>query len=394
MATILIVDDRRLCRDFLMTLLKYSHHRLLEADDGASALAILKSDRPDLIITDLLMPTMNGYEFVKLIKEDPATAKIPVIFYTASFLIEEAKLLAETCGVDCVLFKPCDPQLILDTVSQMLAKNPSAEITVKSQVDESMTKTLSKIKKYKGEECCLTSMIQSFESDKSLFISSILSLQNVTEEGTDLSKRSMKFVDAYEKLTQSSRLLNSSLNLVTDLAFEREARHFLNTLCFGLCSVLDSESCAVGILDPCQSEQSTLKYFMTSDSHGAHTEKYKLNLMNTGVINEILRLDKGNMAVLHRPDEHLKLELPNYHKEINSFMGLKLITPSHLYGFVYLINKNDGIAYSEIDQNVGSIILTAASVMYESIELYDIIQRHAAKLQISANSRSKKTYTI
>jgi CheY-like chemotaxis protein len=60
MATILIVDDRPTNRHFLMTLLGYGGHILLEAADGAQALKIVRDQRPDLIITDILMPTMDG----------------------------------------------------------------------------------------------------------------------------------------------------------------------------------------------------------------------------------------------------------------------------------------------------------------------------------------------
>ena len=61
MATILIVDDRPTNRQFLLTLLGYTAHRLLEAADGAQALEVTRAERPDLVITDILMPTMDGY---------------------------------------------------------------------------------------------------------------------------------------------------------------------------------------------------------------------------------------------------------------------------------------------------------------------------------------------
>lgn len=68
MATILIVDDRPVNREFLVTLLSYGGHRLLEAADGADGLAISRAEHPDLIIADILMPTMDGYEFVRLLR--------------------------------------------------------------------------------------------------------------------------------------------------------------------------------------------------------------------------------------------------------------------------------------------------------------------------------------
>ena len=83
MATILIVDDLSANRKFLVTLLRDQGHRLLEAADGREGLAAVQAEHPDLVITDVLMPVMDGYEFVRQLRLDPATSRIPVLFYTA-----------------------------------------------------------------------------------------------------------------------------------------------------------------------------------------------------------------------------------------------------------------------------------------------------------------------
>jgi two-component system cell cycle sensor histidine kinase/response regulator CckA len=74
LATILVVDDCATNREFLVKLLGYQQHRLLEASDGAEALMQVRAHRPDLVITDILMPTMDGYEFVRQLRADPAIA--------------------------------------------------------------------------------------------------------------------------------------------------------------------------------------------------------------------------------------------------------------------------------------------------------------------------------
>src|SRR5690348_2842237 len=108
MATILVVDDRFMNREFLLTLLQYAHHRVLQAEDGAQALKIIVEQKPDLVITDILMPTMDGFALVRELKKDSDLAKIPVIFYTATYRLEEGRKLAESCGVEYVLSKPCE----------------------------------------------------------------------------------------------------------------------------------------------------------------------------------------------------------------------------------------------------------------------------------------------
>lgn len=120
MATILIVDDHALNRAFLMTLLGYSPHRLLEAADGKEGLLMAQREKPDLVISDILMPNMDGHEFVMRMRTDPALADIPVIFYTAGYHEAEARVIARACAVRHVLSKPAEPELILRTVQEAL----------------------------------------------------------------------------------------------------------------------------------------------------------------------------------------------------------------------------------------------------------------------------------
>lgn len=120
MATILIVDDHALNRAFLMTLLGYSAHRLLEAADGNEGLIVAREERPDLVISDILMPNMDGHEFVMRMRTDPVLADTPVIFYTAGYHQAEARVIARACGVSHVLAKPAEPELILRTVQEVL----------------------------------------------------------------------------------------------------------------------------------------------------------------------------------------------------------------------------------------------------------------------------------
>ena len=124
--TILIVDDHVLNREFLTALLGYGGHRLLEAANGAEGLDIMRTERPDLIISDILMPNMDGYEFVTRVHADPALTDVPIIFYTATYREQEAILLAQACGVRWVLPKPSDPEVIVRTVNEALGLMPAA----------------------------------------------------------------------------------------------------------------------------------------------------------------------------------------------------------------------------------------------------------------------------
>jgi len=85
MARILVVDDRPLNRDYLVTLLRYDSHTVIEAQDGADALRQAELGPPDLIITDIVMPRMDGYDLANGIRQHPTLASTLIMFYTATY---------------------------------------------------------------------------------------------------------------------------------------------------------------------------------------------------------------------------------------------------------------------------------------------------------------------
>jgi CheY-like chemotaxis protein len=127
MATILVVEDRPLNRKFLATLLKTAGHDVLEAGDGVEGLSVAERMRPDLVISDILMPTIDGYQLVRRMREIPTLARTPVLFYTASYHEGEARALAEQCGVSDILTKPSDINEILAKIQSVLelGKSPA-----------------------------------------------------------------------------------------------------------------------------------------------------------------------------------------------------------------------------------------------------------------------------
>ncbi|HLK59505.1 MAG TPA: response regulator transcription factor [Chthonomonadaceae bacterium] len=132
MATILIVDDHPTNRQMLATLLGYQRHRVLEAADGFEALALVHEHHPDLMITDLLMPEMDGFELVQQMRADVATACTRVIFYTANYPENEALALARACGIRHLLPKPSEPEMILHTLDVAL-REPFAPGAISSE---------------------------------------------------------------------------------------------------------------------------------------------------------------------------------------------------------------------------------------------------------------------
>jgi len=123
MPTILVADDSATNRLLLITVLGYAGYRIIEATDGVEALEMARAEHPDLVITDIVMPNMGGTELVNCLRADLALAHIPIIFYTASDLWDEALTVAQSCGVSTVISKPAEPQVIFDAVALALEQN-------------------------------------------------------------------------------------------------------------------------------------------------------------------------------------------------------------------------------------------------------------------------------
>jgi CheY-like chemotaxis protein len=115
---ILIIDDNINIRQFLHQELSAHDYEVHEASSGAEGLAMVAQHKPDLIILDVKMPHLNGFEVAVRLHTNPVTLYIPVIFHT----IAEDQLLGEKLGIDCYLTKPVKDSDLLDAVNKLLKK--------------------------------------------------------------------------------------------------------------------------------------------------------------------------------------------------------------------------------------------------------------------------------
>ncbi len=122
MATILIVDTNPSDRRLYITLLGNYGHRLLEAGGGAEALELARTELPDLVITDILMPHMDGFMLVRRIRAEPLLMAMPVIFHTDNYDVSEIHRLARASGIQHILRKPAEPHDILRAVNESLKR--------------------------------------------------------------------------------------------------------------------------------------------------------------------------------------------------------------------------------------------------------------------------------
>ncbi len=118
--SVLVLDDRATDRELVATVLGYAGYIVLEAATGEAAIELARAERPDLIIADILMPDMDGYEFVRALRSDPAIASTRVLLCTATYDVEEVRRFAEACGVTQILAKPCPNEELVRVVGEVL----------------------------------------------------------------------------------------------------------------------------------------------------------------------------------------------------------------------------------------------------------------------------------
>jgi len=122
---ILVVEDIPNIRDLISVTLRFKGYPVITATNGEEALEMIKEKRPALIITDILMPKMDGYAFVQTLRTDISTHDIPVIFLSATYTTPEDKIFGLSLGAARFIEKPIDTEDFLITVAELLADGPA-----------------------------------------------------------------------------------------------------------------------------------------------------------------------------------------------------------------------------------------------------------------------------
>ena len=117
--TILVVEDQEDNRQILRDLLASAGFRMVEAHDGEQALTVARSERPNLILMDIQLPILDGYEATRSIKRDPELKHIPVIAVT-SYALSGDEERAREAGCDAYVAKPYSTRLLLAKIGQFL----------------------------------------------------------------------------------------------------------------------------------------------------------------------------------------------------------------------------------------------------------------------------------
>src|SRR5579871_288425 len=327
MATILIIDDHPDGREFLVKLLGHSGHRLLEASDGLEALHRAREEHPDLIIADVLMPMMDGYEFVRRLREEPSIAQTPVIFYTATFHKREAIALAQSCGVVHVLIKPCKPELILQTVNEAL------------------------------KTCALPRPSAPSES---------FSREHLGLLTDALTHNSKQLEAANRELKAANERLGALIELGELMTREHNLAHLLEVFCKRVRELIGAAYTAVGIL---AEDGQSLRRFTMAGLDPASAVPMEVPSPSTGLLAELLH--RKNRLHLRRQElEPQTALLSPQHTPLQSFLGVRIQSCSQVHGVLYLVNKLGAEEFSTSDEQVAVTLAGQLAVAYENASLF------------------------
>lgn len=371
MARILVVDDWPINREFLSTLLRYAGHVVSEAADGAAALAVMREDVPDLLITDILMPTMDGTELARRAAADPALAGVPIIFYTAAYRLSEATSLAHACGVTTVLPKPSEPQHVLDAVHGELGL-PLIALTAAVQLQE--------------HERGVTHHLQRAYLDQLGGLRTTLQT-TVQELGPPMNgeahrlKRVITRVDESFLLAQSlSMRLATLIELGIELSRRSGSADMLDIFCRGARDVLSCSYAVACVLD----EGGRLLDMVARGYTPEQERSLRAQLDPTsGVFGDLLR--DGRTRGIDGPRASAE-HLPSDHPRVPNLLAVRIASRNRSFGWFFVAGTiGDGFAAS--DRHLAEILGAQLATQYENQVLLDRTRRHAGLLEAEIDER-------
>ncbi len=338
MAKILIVDDDPATRQLYVSLLTPFGHEVNEARDGEEGLDAARKHSPILVISDILMPTMNGYEFVSRLRQFSGFESVPVIFQSASFLDHETQSLGQACGVNDYLRKPSEPEEILGTVNRILGLPVHAPMPV--QIPEALSDPV-------------PMLIDAFYEKGKRLDALSLRLAALLDLGLHLSCTS-----------DPKRLLEHAVNA---------ARKIIGVNYAGAGTVNNGDL--------------HFRFFVTTGIDEATAAKLDHPTL-AGTFREIA-IEGRIVQVFKNGDEPALLILPADHPPVRGFLGTPIQTGTRNYGVIYVADKLSNVEFTQEDLRFLITIAAKLAVAYENALRYQEIQERTAKLEHEVAQRKQ-----
>jgi diguanylate cyclase (GGDEF)-like protein len=318
---ILVVDDDATGRKALVTLLRYEGHDILEASDGADGLKTAQRYHPQLIISDILMPSMDGYEFVRRLRTDQELATTAVIFYTASYHQGEAQALATKCQVDCVIAKPSPARDLLRAVESLIGAGSPLPSPADPDFDTEHLRLL-----------------------------------------TD------KLARTADDLRAANKRLAALIELNTQLASVRDPQRLLDQVCSGARSLLGA---SFGVLAVADRLGSTCVLTATSGLE-SHSESAQPQI-DAGALGTVATQSRA-IRMRKSPGSGLKIGLPAGYPEPQALVAAPIRSLTRVYGWICLVDKSGADEFDSEDERLLTILGAQVGRIYENGSLYTKVQ--------------------
>src|SRR5690606_31103266 len=300
MARILIVDDHEPNRELVASLSGYLGHEILEAPDGEKALAVVRRHRPDLVICDLLMPVMDGYEFVRQVRQDPRIADTEIMFYTANYREDEARTLASQLGVHRIIFKPCVPEDVLEAIESALRPTDSPPEPTQA-VDENR-----------------------FDAEHTRVLTDTLSRKS-------------------DELEKANRRLAALTEINLQLSGMRDAGRMLETICRDARALVGA-SYGILCVNESHNGDQQIRLFLSGFSQ-ERKQALQCPDLHAGIPGAVIR-DRTSQRLHSDNRQTLRIGLPDGYPDVRSCVMAPIMSATEVYGWVCLINRLDGQRFS------------------------------------------------
>lgn len=337
MAKILIVDDHDANRELVASLAGYLGHEILEAGNGKTALDIVRQQVPDLVICDLLMPVMDGYQFVKQVRREPKIANTEILFYTANYKENEALHLAQQLGVKRVLFKPCLPEDVLEAIETGLndSRNPEQAL---HDIDSKV-----------------------FDAEHARILTDTLSRKS-------------------DELEKANHRLAALTEINLQLSGMRDAGRILETICQDARTLVGA-SYSILCVNECHNGNQQIRFFLSGFA-GSRSHSLPRPDLYEGIPGEVLRNRTPQRLHAGSGQQSIHIGLPDGYPEVHSCVISPIMSATDVYGWVCLINRLDGEAFNREDEWLCSSHAAMAGRVYENRSLYLQLEHRARKLQL------------
>ena len=336
MARILVVDDNASNRKLVTTLLSHEGHQMIEARDGLDGLEAARASNPDLVISDILMPSMDGFEFVRLLREDPQLHNVAVVFYTAHYHETEARNLAAACRVSRVIVRSSGAAGIVAAVAEVLAGTEDSEPR----------------------------------------------LVDPTFDREHLELLTNKLAQKANQLKVANARFAALTELNVQLASEREPQVLFEKVCRGARNLLGAKYSVLAVRGDEGAVMSASSGVDISEAPSGRPRVENGLLGRVAAERRPWRATSGNGSPIDAG-------LPARYPPARAFLAAPVMSLTQTFGWLCLADKVGAEEFTAEDELILSVLGAQSGRIYENGRLYFEVQHHAAQLQVEIDERAR-----